>query len=426
VVFCREAALLRSGGHDVVEYVRQNTEIPNQGILHNIRTGVRALWAWDTTRELRSMLRRLKPQLVHFHNTFPLISPAAYYVCKEEGVPVVQSLHNPRILCPAATLYREGQVCEDCLGRSFAWPGVVHACYHNSRRQTALVAGIVSVHRVFGTWRDKVDAYIAFTEFSRQKFIAAGLPARKIFLKPHFLNSDPGMKEEPGDYALFLGRLTREKGGLTLLKAWKHLQYVPLRIVGSGPLEQEVREFQQGNPSVKAFSHLRQQECFELMKGARFLVWPSEGYNETFGLVAMEAFACGTPVLASGVGAGAEIVKDGKTGLHFKAGNAEDLAAKVEWAWTHPREMGTMGRAARSEYVSKYTAVRNYDALMRIYDAAMQRKEFQNANLPLLPLPRFGAEPDSCCSRDTKGIQERAVGPVDSYTSSKRDEASIT
>lgn len=370
VVFSREAELLRSAGHNVIEYVRQNTEIPNDGIWNNVRTGIRTIWAWDTAGELRSILRRERPELVHFHNTFPLISPAAYYVCREEGVPVVQSLHNPRILCPGATLYRDCQVCEDCLGRGFAWPGVVHACYRNSRHQTAVVAGMIAVHRLLGTWQEKVDAYVVFTEFSRQKFVAAGLPSEKIFLKPHFLNTDPGMKRKSGDYALFLGRLTQEKGVLTLQQAWQQLKYIPLWIAGHGPLEESLRQFEQGHPQVKAFPQLPQQKCFELIKGARFLVWPSEGYCETFGLVAIEAFACGTPVIASRVGAMQEMVEEQKTGLHFEAGNAKDLANKVEWAWNHPREMGEMGSAARAEYKAKYTAERNYRLVMDIYNRA--------------------------------------------------------
>jgi glycosyltransferase involved in cell wall biosynthesis len=380
VVFSREAALLRSAGHDVVEYVRQNAEIQNDGILNDVKTGIRTLWALETARELRSILRKEKPQLVHFHNTFPLISPAAYYACKEAGVAVVQSLHNPRIICPAATHFREGRVCEDCSGRGLPWPGVIHACYHSSRPQTAVVSGMIAVHRLLGTWRDQVDAYIVFTEFFRRRFIAAGLPPEKLFLKPHFLNTDPGMKQEPGDYALFLGRLAPEKGIRTLLKAWQNLKHVPLIMVGSGPLQEEVSKFQHGNPLLRAFLHLPERELFELIKGARFLVWPSEGYYETFGLVAIEAFACGTPVVASRVGAMAELVEDQKSGLHFEAGNPDDLAAKVAWAWNHPLEMETIGLAARAEYMNKYTAARNYDALMQIYDAAIHRAASQNAH----------------------------------------------
>jgi glycosyltransferase involved in cell wall biosynthesis len=387
VVFYRERELLRSAGHDVLEYVRQNSDISNGGILSNMKVALQTFWAWDTAQEMRSLLRSVKPDLVHFHNTFPLISPAAYYVCKEEGVPVVQSLHNPRIICPAATLYREGRACEDCLGRTYAWPGVVHGCYHNSRAQTAVVAGTRAFHSFLGTWQEQVDAYIVFTKFFRQKFIAAGVPREKIFLKPHFLNADPGMKQlRGGDYALFLGRKAPEKGVLTLLKAWRTLKHIPLQIAGHGQLQKEVHEFEQDHAWVRTHPHLPHKECFDLIKGARFLVWPSEGYSETFGLVAIEAFACGTPVIASSSGAMKELVEDGETGLHFEPGNAEDLVDKVEWAWTHPQEMEAMGSAGRAEYLSKYTAAGNYEALMEIYDRAIHAGAFQKTN-PLAIYP---------------------------------------
>jgi glycosyltransferase involved in cell wall biosynthesis len=371
-VFSREGDLLRSSGHEVFEYVRHSREISRASIVSNIKTATGTLWAWDSTREMYALLHRVKPDLVHFHNTFPLISPAAYYICREEGIPVVQSLHNPRMLCPAATLYRQGRVCEDCLGRKFAWPGVVHACYHHSHAQTAVVAGMLGLHRLLQTWQKQVDAYIVFTEFFRQKFIAAGVPAEKIFTKPHFLGSDPGMKRQAGDYALFLGRLAPEKGVLTLLQAWRSLKHIPLRIRGNGTLEAEVDNFRQNYPSVSTLPYLPRTRCMDLIKGARFLVWPSEGYYETFGLVAIEAFACGTPVIASRSGAMQEVVEDAKTGVHFEPGNAEDLASKVDWAWTHPEAMEAMGRAARAEYLSKYTARPNHEALMRIYRNAMR------------------------------------------------------
>jgi glycosyltransferase involved in cell wall biosynthesis len=366
-VVCREGELLRSAGHQVTEYVRHNREIPEHDVLNRVRVGMRTLWAWDSAHELRKIVGRENPDLVHFHNTFPLISPAAYYACKQEGIPVVQSLHNPRFMCPAAVLSRNGKACEDCLGKTVPWQGIVHACYRNSRCQTSVVAAMLALHRLLGTWQEQVDAYIVFTEFFRQKFIAAGLPPDKIFVKPHFLNTDPGVKQESGHYALFLGRLAPEKGVPILLKAWQRLTDIPLRIRGEGPLQSDVNHFQRSNPLVDILPFLSQKECFDLIKGARFLVWPSAGYYETFGLVAIEAFACGTPVIASRSGAMQELVEHGNTGLHFEPDNADDLAAKVEWAWTHPSQMKAMGMAGRREFLSKYTAAGNLETLEGIY-----------------------------------------------------------
>jgi glycosyltransferase involved in cell wall biosynthesis len=232
-------------------------------------------------------------------------------------------------------------------------------------------------HRILGTWHEQVDAYIVFTEFYRQTFITAGLPRERIFLKPHFLPADPGMKQAAGEYALFLGRLAPEKGVTTLLNAWRSLPEVPLRIRGEGPLGSEVERFTREYPSVSTLPALSRKECFDLIKGARFLVWPSEGHYETFGLVAIEAFACGTPVIASRTGAMAEIVEDRKTGLHFTAGDADDLAAKVQWAWTRGAEMDEMGRSAREEYKSKYTAKSNYETLAGIYRTAAEQRSRQ-------------------------------------------------
>jgi glycosyltransferase involved in cell wall biosynthesis len=373
-VFLRESELLLSAGHEVLEYTTHNNEIAEDGVFGKAKLAARTLWAWDSVAGLRSLVQREKPCLAHFHNTFPLISPAAYYACQHEGIPVVQSLHNARLMCPAATLYRKGSACHDCVGRSVAWPGVVRACYHNSRLQTAVVAGMLSGHRILGTWQEKVDAYIAFTEFYRQKFIAAGLPREKIFLKPHFLGIDPGMKQIAGDYGLFVGRLAPEKGVPTMLKAWRSLSHVPLRIRGEGPLGSDVEQFARENSSVSTLPYLSRKECFDLIKGARFLVWPSEGYYESFGLVAIEAFACGTPVIASRTGAMAEIVEDRKTGLHFTAGDADDLAAKVHWAWTHPEEMRELANGARAEYQAKYAAERNYRLLIEIYNRCLNRR----------------------------------------------------
>src|SRR6266513_1862632 len=163
-VFYRESELLRSAGHEVLEYTPNNGEVVEDGIWNKVKIGARTLWAWDSAAQLRSVLRRERPELAHFHNTFPLISPAAYYTCRQEGIPVVQSLHNSRLICPAATLYRNGSACEDCLGKTVPWPGVVHACYHNSHLQTATVAGMLVGHRILRTWKEQVDAYIVFTE----------------------------------------------------------------------------------------------------------------------------------------------------------------------------------------------------------------------------------------------------------------------
>lgn len=371
-VFEAEKKLLLAAGHEVAEYVRDNSEIAKYSLLKRAALGLDTVWSWGSCRELRSILRSFRPDLAHFHNTFPLVSPAAYYMCRETGVPVVQSLHNPRLLCPAANLYRAGQTCEACLGKFVAWPSILHGCYQGSRARSAVVAAMLSTHHALGTWQEQVNCYIVFTEFYRRKFIEGGMPAENIFTKPHFIYPDPSRKGGVGSYAAFIGRLSPEKGVLTLLAAWARLKHIPLKIAGEGRLLPQVREFaRQSSSRVEVLPRLTRIEVMSLMKGARVLVWPSEGYYETFGLVAAEAFACGVPVICSRIGVMKEIVEDGRTGLHFTAGDASDLTAKVDWAWNHPAEIAGMGKEARREYESKYTRERNYAMLQEIYERAL-------------------------------------------------------
>lgn len=375
-VFVAEASLLRRQGNGVFEYTESNSPIINwqrlPAILHTI-------WSVPTKRKLGQMLRETKPGLVHFHNTFMRVSPSAYHACKEAGVPVVQTLHNYRLLCPTATFFRDGRVCEDCINKTPAWPGVLHGCWRGSRAGTAVVATMLTVHRWLKTWERQVDIYIALTEFARSKFIEGGLPAEKIVVKPNFVHPDPGVGV-PGQgregYALFVGRLSPEKGVRRLLRPWRQLRGIPLKIVGDGPLMEEVRAFveREGLDDVEVLGRRPREEVFALMREARFLVFPSQCY-ETFGMTIAEAFACGVPVIASRLGAMAEIVEDGRTGLLFRPGDPEDMAAKVEWTWTHPKQMAEMGREARKEYEAKYTAECNYQMLMEIYERAIENSK---------------------------------------------------
>ena len=380
-VFRREAELLSSAGHAVLEYTRDNREIEEEGIRYKVNLAARTLWDWDTQRELRAVLKAERPDVAHFHNTFPLISPAAYSACQEVGVPVVQTLHNTRLLCPGGSSYRAGEICEECLGKTVPWPGVLHSCYRGSLAQSAVVAGMLSVHKLLSTWQTKVDAYIVSTKFFCKKFIEAGLPPDRIFWKPHFLDADPGVKPRQSDYALFAGRLAREKGIGTLLDAWKLLSTrIPLRIAGDGPERNafEATAKQAGILEISFDGWLSPERLRSVMKQAAFLIFPSQS-SETFGLPIIEAFASGIPVIASRLGATIEIIESGKTGFHFNPGDAVDLASRVEWMWTHQKEAELMGRAARAEYEEKYTAERNHELLMNIYGTVLNRRALEAA-----------------------------------------------
>jgi glycosyltransferase involved in cell wall biosynthesis len=376
VVVRRESELLSAAGHQVVTYFRHNEEIEESSLLARIAAGSKSIWAQDSYGDLAVLLKQEKPDLAHFHNILPLISPSAYYACHSANVPVVQTLHNYLLLCPAGTLFRSGLICEECISHSL-WRGVKHGCYRHSRAGTAAISLMLTSHRAFGTWERAVSCYIAISEFVRKQFIAKGVSGKGVFVKQNFVDPDPSERSYPGGYAIFVGRLTAEKGLRTLVAAWAELRIrIPLIILGDGPLRGELeREVIRCNlHDVRFEGHVPQDKTLAMIKGARFLVFPSE-FHEPFGLGIVEAFACGVPVLCPPLGGMSELVADGQTGLHFVSGNPADLRAKLEWAWTHTKEMEAMGHAARTEYEKKYTASENYRILMKVYEFALQTRD---------------------------------------------------
>lgn len=360
-----EQQLLRQMGHEVDVYEEHNDRVAEIGALP---MALRTVWSKESYNIVKQKLSSSKYDIVHIQNFFPLVSPSVYYAAKSKGVPVVQTLRNYRLLCPNGLFFRDGQVCEDCMGKSIPLPGVLHGCYRESLSASGAVATMLTVHRAMRTWKEMVDVYISLTEFARQKFIAGGLPADKIVVKPNFINPDPGVGEGAGGYALFVGRLSVEKGLDTLLAAWEHLDSkIPLRIVGDGPLASQVVEAAKRIPEVEWLGRRPMSEVHQLMGEAMFLVFPSKWY-ETFGRVAAESFAKATPVIAANIGAIAELVDSGRTGLHFSPGNSEDLAAKVQWAIENQTKLTQMRQEARAEFEAKYTAQQNYRRMMEIYD----------------------------------------------------------
>jgi glycosyltransferase involved in cell wall biosynthesis len=362
VVVQAELSLLRARGHAVELYQRHNDELRELSMLAAAKETV---WSRQTEADLARLLAEFRPDVVHVHNTFALVSPSVYPAVARARVPVVQTLHNFRLLCLQATLLRNGRVCEDCLGRS-PWRGVLHRCYHDSAAQSAVLAAMIGLHRTLGTYRKKVSRYIALTEFSRRKFIAGGLPAERIVVKPNFARVPLLNDGQQRSGALFVGRLSPEKGTRVLALAAARRQHAVIEIVGMGP----ERSALESSPGLRLVGWQGQEAVYAKMRKASYLVVPSICY-ENFPLTVLEAFANGLPVVASRLGSLPELVRHGETGLLFEAGNAEDLVEKMAWAERHSGDMARMGHAARHEYEMKYTPERNYEALMSIYGAAI-------------------------------------------------------
>lgn len=362
VVVERERDLLRSRGHEVITHLASNEDI--RGIAGKIKTALEVAYSKPEKKRLAARLRAEKPDVVHVHNFFPLLSPSVFDACQEENVPSVMTLHNFRLMCVNGLLFRDGHVCDECVSGS-PYKGSLHGCYRDSWLASLPVSHMVSRHRRQGTWSNKVGRFITMTHFGKSQFAVAGIPPDLITVKAHFLPDMPFETPRPPTpaRALFVGRLSMEKGISTLLDAWKNLS-VTLDVIGDGPLRELCEK--KKSPSVRLLG--RQDSSFLLTEMSRssFLVMPSV-YYETFGLVLIEAFSRGLPPIVSRLGSMAEIVEDGVTGLHFEPGNAVDLAQKVKWASEHPAEMAEMGWRARNTFLEKYSAEVNYRELMKIY-----------------------------------------------------------
>ena len=352
-----EIALLRAHGHEVATYFRSNDDIATMPALS---VAVNTLWSSGAADDLSQLIRSFQPDVIHVHNTLPLISPAIYWAAEHAGVPVVQTLHNFRLMCLNALYLREGKVCEDCVGH-LPWRGVLHQCYRGSAAASAVLASSLALHRSLGTYRKKVSRYIALNEFCKNKFIEGGLPAELIAVKPNFVDA-PLPLDLPRKGILFVGRLSVEKGVESLAKAATLLADAQLRVAGEGPQA----ELLDGVPSAVKLGRLSSEAVRHEMNSALALVIPSVWY-ETFGMVIVEAFASGTPVIASRIGALADIVAEGETGLLFKPGDAKDMADKLSWALNHPEQMAEMGHKARAKYEAEFTAEQNYLQLIKIY-----------------------------------------------------------
>lgn len=365
-VFAAECELLRSKGHSVWQYVFRNDMLDE---MSGIEAALRTVWNQNSFRGIQRLLREYQPDVMHCHNTFPLISPAIYYAAASADVPVIQTLHNYRLLCPGSTFYRGGHICEDCLHSFVPYRAALHGCYRQSRAASACTAAMLTLHRAAGTWHSKICAYIALTEFARRKFIEGGLPAERILVKSNFLQHDPGAGMGDGGYALFIGRLAEEKGICTLLKAWEHLPHIPLKIAGTGPLSRFVQERAAALCKVEYLGQCARERIFELLHAAALLVFPSEWY-EGLPTTLIEAMACGTPVVCSALGAMNEVVRNEVNGVLFEAGNAESLANVIRSLFADPARLSAMRYDARSLYKERYTPEDNYEQLVRIYENA--------------------------------------------------------
>lgn len=376
-VFELERALLERHGHEVQVFVRHSDEIRNDGVRGLIAGALATPWNPFTARAIRGAVASFRPDVIHAHNTFPLLSPAIFPAAR--GVGRVLTLHNYRLFCSAAILMRNGQICTQCIDHRSVLPALRYGCYRGSRIATLPLAANIALHRARGTWQRDVEAFIALTDFQRDLLVVAGLPADRVWVKPNFYSDAPGvvpLADRP-ERVVFVGRLSVEKGVDDLLTAWlKWGNSAPeLRLIGDGPLRETLSSRVGNAPNIRFCGQLSVNETRREINMARLLVLPSRCF-EGFPMVLGEAFALGTPVLVSNLGPLPAFVAQGQ-GAVFQSGNADDLRNKVATIWANDAQLETMARAARASFERNYTGDVNYIRLMEIYDRAVALAERQ-------------------------------------------------
>lgn len=368
-----EKRMLQRHGNEVVEFYRSNNEIIGKGVVGKLKGAMSTPWNPSMAKAIRSQVDRYQPDIVHAHNTFPLLSPAIFHAIGKRAARVL-TLHNYRLFCPAAIPMREGKVCTECLDKRSALPSLIHGCYRNSRIATLPLALSVELHRSLGTWKDQIDAFIVLSGFQRDVMVEAGLPKRKVYVKPNFYSGNPKVvawsQRQP--YVVFVGRLTAEKGVINLLRAWQEwgAGAPELHMVGEGDLRPELERMAVGLP-IRFLGQVSAEEAQAEIAGAQLQILPSEWF-ETFGLAVIEAFAHGTPSAVSNIAALPSLVEHGKCGIVFEPANPDSLLQEVRRAWETPGLLQRLGEQARAEFESNYTEEANYSSLKEIYEEAIK------------------------------------------------------
>jgi glycosyltransferase involved in cell wall biosynthesis len=375
-VFGAERELLKQRGHAVGEFVRHSDTIRGKGAWGAIQGALSTLWNPFAAAAIERAVAEQQPNVVHVHNTFPLLSPSIFHGIGGKAARVL-TLHNYRLFCPAAIPMRAGEVCTACMDRRSVWPALRHGCYRNSRLATLPLASSVALHRRLGTWTKQVDAFIALSEFQRERMIEAGLPAELVHVKPNFYPGDPAVVPwaDRNQSVVFAGRLTAEKGVRALVRAWLAWgESAPeLRIVGDGDLRGELERLAAASPGVpiRFLGQLPAAAAQQEIARARLLVLPSEWF-EGFPMVVREAFAFGTPAAVSDLGPLPSIVRQGENGVVFKPAEPQSVLEVVRGAWESKGELEQLAGGARRSFEDLYSEEANYMMLMAVYEQAIE------------------------------------------------------
>lgn len=363
----QETALLEAAGHEVRIFERRSDDIASMPVTGKVAVPLRVAWNSAVRKDLLGRLRANRPDVVHIHNTFPLLSPSVVAACQDAGVPAVATLHNYGMVCPPGTLYRDGRVCTSCVGGRPV-PAVRHGCYRGSRVATLPMAVSTTMNR--NRWWTGVSRFFCISAAQRDLLVDAGMPAAAMLVKHNFVDDPPVRRTRPGEHLLYLGRLTEEKGVRLLMDAWPSARPgVPLVIAGTGPMSDEVAAWAATRDDVQYLGLKSKTECQQLLAQAVAIVAPSV-WLEAFGLVVVEAMAAGVPSVAPAHGAFPELIEHGLTGLLHEPGDAASLASALT-ALASPLRNRELGDAARVRYEKSFTPSAGLDRLLAGYRAAI-------------------------------------------------------
>jgi glycosyltransferase involved in cell wall biosynthesis len=366
-----EKSLLIEKGHKVYLYARHNDEIKRKNIIGKILLPIETIFSIKTYREVKKIIKEKSIDVVHVHNTLPLVSPSVYYAAKKYNVRVLQTIHNFRLLCPAATLTRNGAICEDCINNGLG-NAIKNKCYRNSLLQTIISTFNLWFHRKIKTYQ-KVDGYITLTEFNKQK-LANLFPEEKIYIKPNSIRNIKKYNNEiKKDYFLFLGRIDDLKGIKLLIKTWKGIEDYRLLVVGKGPLESEVKEYieKYNIKNIELLGFKPKEEVMKIVHHAKAMIVPSQWY-EGFPMTIVESFSLGVPVIAGDIGNLSSIIEHRKNGLLFKYNDYLDLEDKIREVIKNESLLEQLSNGARESFEKKYHSELNYKQLVNIYNDCMK------------------------------------------------------
>lgn len=364
--------------HDeVTTYSRHSNEIASAGLLQKGVFALDTIYSHRTACEVSELVSRSRPDIAYVHNVFPLISPSLFHALHRLRVPSVQVIHDYRLWCPNSRFYINDQPCVRCQQGNY-WPAVQNRCVQGNTLYSSLFAGSLYVNRKMNVTQ-KIDGFICLTEFSRKVLLESQVPEEKLYICPNHIDASTFTpRYGVNGYVLFVGGLYRDKGVMTIAKAFAKLPHIQLKFVGAGPEEQELRDYIQhhGLSNMELLGWKSGEEKRECFRNSMFTIVASE-LNETFGLVVLEAYASGKPVIASRGGSLPYLVEPGKTGLLFQPQDADDLAAKVRWLYDRPDEIDRMGRNARVLVEQKYDLSLRYELLHAIFEKVVKKSNFK-------------------------------------------------